>query len=63
MSNKTEFLTVAQFARKIGFRLDYIYALIWAGRIKAQKINGFWRIPPEELVKRQKIRAAYEEHK
>jgi excisionase family DNA binding protein len=53
-------LSVAQFAREIGTRMDTIYALIWVGKIRARKVRGRWRIPRAELDKRRKARLDYQ---
>ena len=47
MENMPEFkntISVAEAAREMGFTLDYVYKLIWAGKIKAEKIDGKWRV-------------------
>ena len=56
MPNTSQGLSVAQFSRESGTRMDNTYALIWAGRIKARKVRGCWRIPRGELDKRRKAR-------
>ena len=60
MPNTSQDLSVAQFARESGTRMDNTYALIWAGKIKARKVRGCWRIPRGELDKRRKARLDYQ---
>ena len=37
-------LSPREAAVRLGYDLDYIYKLIWAGRLSAQKVDGAWRI-------------------
>jgi excisionase family DNA binding protein len=50
------FLSVPAAARKLGCTLRYVYDLVYAGRIKAEKITGRWRIPVTEIEARLKKR-------
>jgi len=43
MRNKND-LTPKEAAQMLGFRLDYLYPLIWAGRLDARKVDGRWLI-------------------
>jgi len=40
----SRFLSPREAAVRLGYDLDYVYKLIWAGRLSAQKIEGTWRI-------------------
>jgi hypothetical protein len=51
---ETTTLTPAQFARASGLSLNRVYALLWEGRVSAEKTDGVWQIPASELQKRQK---------
>jgi excisionase family DNA binding protein len=44
MKNKNE-ITPKEAARMLGVRLDYLYPLIWAGKLEARKVDGRWLIP------------------
>jgi excisionase family DNA binding protein len=44
MRNETE-MTPKEAAQKLGVRLDYLYPLIWAGKLEARKVDGRWLIP------------------
>jgi excisionase family DNA binding protein len=45
-------VTPAEAARRLGVGLDYIYALLWAGKIAGHKDGGKWRISEQALAKR-----------
>jgi len=55
MAEKT--FTVSQAARKLGVAMSYVYALLWAGKLEANKVNRQWRIAGEALEARLKRRA------
>lgn len=44
----------SQFARETGLSLQYIYSLLAAGRLEAEKHDGCWAISAIELEKRQR---------
>ena len=41
---KTEDMTPRDAARRLGIRLDTVYALVWTGRLAAHKSDCRWRI-------------------
>jgi len=49
---------------ELGIRLDTTYALIWAGKLSAERVDGAWRIPTGAVRKRleQRTRKAVNEH-
>ena len=47
MKNKT--FTVPEAARALGWTLKYVYDLVYAGRIAANKVAGRWHIPKAEI--------------
>ena len=49
-------ISVAEAARRLGITLSYTYALLWAGKLKARKINRQWRISAEAVETRMKLR-------
>jgi excisionase family DNA binding protein len=49
-------LTPVEAARRLGIGLDYLYALLWTGKLKARKIAGRWRIPVAEVEARLRRR-------
>lgn len=50
-------ISVAEAARQLGVALTYIYSLLWAGKLKARKVNRQWRISAEGVESRRKARA------
>jgi hypothetical protein len=47
-------LSPAQFARQAGLTLQYVYSLLAAGRLEAERREGRWQIAAAELEKRQR---------
>jgi excisionase family DNA binding protein len=43
-------------ARRLGISVDYLYKLLWAGKLKGQKINERWRVPVAAIEDRLKQR-------
>jgi len=37
-------LSAVEAARKLGVGLDYVYSLIWTGKLEASKVGGRWRV-------------------
>lgn len=54
MATQKEFFSVPQAARRLGCTLGYVYDLLYAGRLKAKKVAGRWRIPVAEVEARLK---------
>ena len=52
MPKEKEFISVSEAARKLGCTLGYVYDLLYAGRLKAEKITGRWKIPTAEVEAR-----------
>ena len=48
-------LTPAQFAKESGLTLSYVYALVWSGRLPAEKADGVWQISAAELERRKAV--------
>ena len=38
-------ITARKAARRLGLRLDSLYALLWAGKLPGRKKEGRWVIP------------------
>ena len=49
-------ISVAEAARKLGMALTYVYSLVWAGRLKARKVNRQWRVSADAVELRLKAR-------
>jgi excisionase family DNA binding protein len=42
-------LSAIEAARKLGVGLDYLYSLLWTGKLHARKVGKRWRIPAEAV--------------
>jgi excisionase family DNA binding protein len=55
---QTMTMTPAEFARAAGLTLPYVYSLLWAGRLPAEKsVEGTWRIDASALEQRRQQKA------
>ena len=45
MKTKQTELTAIEAARKLGVGLDYLYGLVWTGKVLGRKEGKRWRIP------------------
>jgi excisionase family DNA binding protein len=50
-------LTVRQAARRLGIRIDGVYALLWAGKLVARKQDGRWLVSAADVEKRLRERS------
>lgn len=57
MAKKTE-LTAVEATRKLGVGLDYVYSLIWTGKLKGRKAGDRWLIPTSAVKARLAARGA-----
>jgi excisionase family DNA binding protein len=53
---ETKHLTARQVAHELGIRLDTVYSLIWAGKLRAEKCDGAWKVPLTAVKERLKER-------
>ena len=51
-------LSPREAAQRLCIRLDHVYSLIWASKLKARKLDGRWRIPVEAVEARLRQRGA-----
>ena len=51
-------LTVSQASQILGITLDYVYRLIYSGKLAARKSEGRWLIPVSDVEPRLKAREA-----
>ncbi len=51
-------ITVAEAARRLKVTLHHLYSLLWAGRLKARKDKGQWRVSADAVEGRRKERGA-----
>jgi excisionase family DNA binding protein len=49
-------ISTAEAARRLGVALTYVYSLLWAGKLKAHKVNRQWQIPAAAIESRLKAR-------
>jgi len=49
-------LTAIEAARRLGVGLDYLYSLLWTGKLQGSKVGKRWRIPLHALEARLKQR-------
>ena len=50
-------LSPSEFARAARLTMQHVYALLAAGRLQAEKLDGRWQIAAAELEKRQRREA------
>jgi excisionase family DNA binding protein len=55
---KEKELSAIEAARKLGVGLDYLYSLLWTGKLQARKVGKQWRVPAEAVEARMKQRGA-----
>jgi len=53
MPRQTE-LSAIEVARRLGVGLDYLYSLLWTGKLQGRKVGKRWRIPIEAVETRLK---------
>jgi excisionase family DNA binding protein len=55
--NKEKELTAIEAARRLGVGLDYLYSLVWTGKLQGRKVGKQWRITLESVEARLRKRA------
>lgn len=51
MKQVTE-MTAVEAARELGVGLDYLYSLLWTGKLAGRKVGNSWRIPASAVALR-----------
>jgi excisionase family DNA binding protein len=51
-------LSAIEAARRLGVGLDYLYSLLWTGKLQGRKVGKQWRIPAEAVLARLKQKGA-----
>jgi excisionase family DNA binding protein len=51
-------LTAMEACRRLNVSLDYVYRLLYAGRLAARKVDGTWRISAADVEERVRQRQA-----
>lgn len=49
-------LSAIEAARKLRIGLDYLYSLLWTGKLQGRKVGKQWRIPAGAVEARLKQR-------
>lgn len=49
-------ISAIEAARRLGVGLDYLYGLLWTGKLEARKFNKQWRVSVESVEARLKQR-------
>ena len=57
---KDHYLSPSAAARRLGVGVDYLYKLLWAGKLQAQKVNERWHVPLEAIEERLRERDEHE---
>ncbi|MGA8500001.1 MAG: helix-turn-helix domain-containing protein [Candidatus Sulfotelmatobacter sp.] len=55
MKNESE-ISAIEAARRLGVGLDYLYSLLWTGKLQGRKAGKQWRIPTEAVEARLRQR-------
>ena len=45
-------ISAVEAARRLGVGLDYIYSLLWTGKLKGRKVGKHWRVAQEAVEAR-----------
>jgi len=55
---KPKELTAVEAARKLGVGLDYLYSLLWTGKLPGRKVGKRWLIPAKAVEAKLRRRGA-----
>ena len=58
MKEKENEISARAAAQILGVNLQFIYQLIWTGKLPGRKVGGTWRIPTSAIEARLKQRGA-----
>jgi excisionase family DNA binding protein len=58
MALREKEVSAIEAARRLGVGLDYLYSLLWTGKILGRKVGKQWRIPAGAVEARLKQRGA-----
>lgn len=47
-------ITAIEAARRLNVGLDYLYSLLWTGKLQGKKVNGRWTVTTQALIERAK---------
>ena len=49
-------LSAIEAARKLGIGLDYLYSLLWTGKLQGRKVGKRWIVQADAVESRLKVR-------
>lgn len=47
-------ISAVKAARRLGVGLDYLYALLWTGKLDGRKVGGRWKVTKASVENRRK---------
>jgi hypothetical protein len=54
MKNDYE-ITAVEAARRLSIGLDYLYSLLWTGKLQGKKVHGRWTVSAQATDQRAKV--------
>ena len=48
--------SAVEAARRLNVGLDYLYGLLWTGKLEGRKVNQRWRVLEASVEKRLKVK-------
>ncbi len=55
-NHKEREITAVEAARRLNVGLDYLYSLVWTGKLEGRKVGRRWRIPESAVIARVRAR-------
>lgn len=56
LRHKEQELSAIEAARRLGVGLDYLYSLLWTGKLLGRKVGKRWRVPADAVEARLRQR-------
>jgi excisionase family DNA binding protein len=56
LRDKEQELSAIEAARRLGVGLDYLYSLLWTGKLLGRKVGKRWRVPADAVEARLRQR-------
>ena len=53
--NDDHTITAVEAARRLNIGLDYLYSLLWTGKLCGKKVNGRWTVSARATEERAKV--------
>jgi excisionase family DNA binding protein len=48
-------ITAVEAARRLNIGLDYLYGLLWTGKLRGTKVNGRWNVSEQAVEQRAQV--------